>query len=335
MPNDPAKPYVLDPNLPIAKSWDLPLSNVASLPVLALGDEEKERHRIYSLALFALMRRYFNGNKNGPSGQYPWRAKQRQPDGRYAGGDYLGHNIGALAVDGNGEIIDFDFNHNQIFASSVEHAETRLVRRVFGLTQIYDNWQTRTSDRAQGYSTILSDVTLYTSLESCAQCSGVMALGEVKRVVFLQRDPGTYHIGNIMYSLTSSGPDKSIAPRPIPGSYVDFSYFDELNTAYADYYGKVADTPFWIPDAQGARPDTSRALTGFLCTDQALDIYQRASDEFRALVTSGATCPDWRPKDASGNDLPNALSNADALTQAARFVDYAGGAGRRGTPHHV
>src|SRR3981189_2447238 len=42
---------------------------------------------------------------------------------------YLGHNIACIAVDGNGEIIDFDFNHNDLFRSSAEHAESRMVRR--------------------------------------------------------------------------------------------------------------------------------------------------------------------------------------------------------------
>ena len=39
---------------------------------------------------------------------------------------YLGHNIACIAVDGNGEIIDFDFNHNDFFRSSAEHAESRI-----------------------------------------------------------------------------------------------------------------------------------------------------------------------------------------------------------------
>lgn len=325
MPYDPSKPYVLDPNLPIATHWDKPLSSVASLAPLTLTDAEKERHRIYALLLFALMRRYFNGNKNGSLGEYPWREKQRDTDGRYQGGDYLGHNIGALAVDGDGEVIDFDFNHNQIFASSAEHAEARLVRRVFSLTQLYDNWATGApaGDR-QGYSTILSDVTVYTSLESCAQCSGVMALGEVRDVVFLQRDPGTYHIGNILHALTSSG-DKSIAPRPIPGSDIDFAYFDELNEAYASYYAAVKDKPFWKPPAGQGKPDASRALTGFLCTDQALDVYQRAHDELFSLTLAS---PEFAPKDG-------ALTNAQALERATRFADYAIKRGRRGTPHNV
>ena len=55
---------------------------------------------------------------------------------------YVGHNIACVAVDGNGEIIDFDFNHNEFFRSSAEHAESRMVRRLFSLTDIFDSWKT-------------------------------------------------------------------------------------------------------------------------------------------------------------------------------------------------
>ena len=89
----------------------------------------------------------WNGNKFGESGDYgPWRAEQviGSADGGghlYAGGTYEGHNIAALAVDGEGRVeIDFDFNHNNAFDSSAEHAESRLVRRVFSLDQVYAPW---------------------------------------------------------------------------------------------------------------------------------------------------------------------------------------------------
>ena len=54
-----------------------------------------------------------------------------------------------------------------------------------------------TADRAFS----LQNVTLYTSLESCAQCSGVMSLGGVKQVVYLQNDFTAYMIGNIVVSI--------------------------------------------------------------------------------------------------------------------------------------
>ena len=46
---------------------------------------------------------------------------------------YLGHNIAAIAVSPTGRIVDFDFNHNELFNSSAEHAEARLLRRLFAL----------------------------------------------------------------------------------------------------------------------------------------------------------------------------------------------------------
>src|SRR5438128_12013135 len=116
---------------------------------------------------------------------------------------YVGHNIACVAVDGNGKIIAFDFTHNDFFRSSAEHAESRMVRRLFSLTDVFDSWKTgdRIGDRSHAFS--LQNVTLYTSLESCAQCSGVMSLGGVKQVVYLQNDFTAYMIGNIMFNLAN------------------------------------------------------------------------------------------------------------------------------------
>lgn len=337
-PDATPRPYVLNPNAPIARFWDKPLSTVATVPALDLREELKERHRIFALLLFALMRRFYNGNKNGSRGTYPWREKQREDDGRYTGSEYLGHNIGAVAVDAAGEVIDFDFNHNQIFGSSAEHAEARLIRRVFSLSQLYDGWETRgpaDPPRTRGYSTVLGGVTVYTSLESCAQCSGVMALGQVGRVVYLQRDPGTYHIGNILWNLTSrpagageQAEIKAAAPRPIPGSEIDFPYFDELNARYREYYGSVSQRPFY--QMEGRESDCSTALTCFLCTDAAFDIFDRARKEFFALPDGGLKYPDFQPE-----ATPRPMTNAEALGRAARFYDYASDVGRRGTPHNL
>lgn len=339
MSDDPM-PYVLRPDAPIATKWNKPLSEVATVPKFETTPEERERHQIYSLMLFGLMARFFNGNKKGPRGKYPWRTKQLEDDGaRYKGGEYLGHNIGALAVDGNGEVIDFDFNHNQIFGSSAEHAEARLIRRVFSLSQIYDNWETRKpgdSSYAFGYSSVLSNVTVYTSLESCAQCSGIMALGQVDRVVYLQRDPGTYHIGNIMWNLTaqqSGGEEaqtKAMAPRPIPGDEVGFKYFTELNEKYRAFYKDVDDDAKDKPFHVGKSIDKSGSLTNFLCCDETFDIYDRARKEFFDLAKKGAKHPDFRPKGSK-----SALTNQQVLDHANKFYDYASRAGRRGTPHNL
>ena len=76
-----------------------------------------------------------------------------------------------------------------------------MVRRLFSLTDIFDSWKTGQPIDGKSKAASLRDVTLYTSLKSCAQCSGVMSLGGVKQIVYLQNDFTAYKIGNIMFDL--------------------------------------------------------------------------------------------------------------------------------------
>src|SRR6478735_1018988 len=109
----------------LADAWTKPLSEFATLPAAEIEPGLRERHTIYSLLTMAVVASQFNGNKHGDRGDYgPWREGQV-----------------ALAVDARGTIVDFDFNHNEVFNSSVEHAESRLVRRLFGLAQVFDPWR--------------------------------------------------------------------------------------------------------------------------------------------------------------------------------------------------
>ena len=172
---------------------------------------------------------YWNGNKYGHGVVYPLNEPVPDEASRLAG-DYIGHNIAALITDADGHIIDFDFNHNEIFNSSVEHAESRLLRRVFSLCQIQDSWESGVSVEDKYYATALKGASLYTTLESCARCSAIMALAQLKQVVFLQTDPGEYFVGNIMRNMTE-GPYLQ-SPAPIPAKWFSLPYFESLDTAY-------------------------------------------------------------------------------------------------------
>jgi tRNA(Arg) A34 adenosine deaminase TadA len=336
-------PPVLSPDEPLAKYWKQPVANVVYLPPYDITDVRKEQHKIYSLALMSLLRQYWNGNKNGSTGIYPWRQNQiwAQQDGikiykRSADPpdskrlDYLGHNIACLAVDGNGDIIDFDFNHNNVLSSSVEHAESRLVRRIFSLTQLERKWELATEEGGHpsqpAIATTLDNVTIYTSLESCAQCSGIMTLAQVKEVVYLEKDFGAYGIGNIMYNLSVISPGKRtgiLAPRPIPACDFDvkgtaraFPYYDELCEGYKDFYSKVTNKPFWKASPKDQQPDNHQSVTSFLCTDNAFNIYNRAHQEFL----------NYKADFASNKELPD---------KARKFVERMVLIGRRGTPHKL
>jgi tRNA(Arg) A34 adenosine deaminase TadA len=355
----PAAP-VIDSDAPLARYWQQPVYQLAEVDLTTAAqdlaaEQIKERHRIYCLLLMKLIHRFWNGNKHGPIGLYPQREAQREETQdphsasfRYRGDTfespdplrvrwdrYLGHNIACLAVDGKGEIIDFEFNHNDLFRSSAEHAESRMVRRLFSLTDIFDNWKTGEAIPSKSRAFSLTDVTLYTSLESCAQCSGVMSLGRVKQVIFLQRDFTTFVIGNIMYNLAGrDGDGLPLAPLPIPASAIDLPYFDELNAEYTAFHDALLEAKkrddksaaFFV--APGVRSvDYSPSITSYLCTDSAFSIFRRGGNEFDNMRV-----PDDNLKNAEDNGV---WTNGKCLDEARRFFQYADVEGYRGSPHKL
>lgn len=302
-----------------------------------IDEGSKERHRLYSLLLMSITKFYWNGMKRGRNGEYPLNPKKH---GKYEFSDYLGHNITSLAVDGYGDVIDFEFNHNKLFNSSAEHAESRMVKRVYTLTQINDSWKTTINDLKpkDDYNTF-EDVTLYTTLESCSQCAGIMALARVKEIVYLQTDPGMYLIGNILRNLTrkiTSIPDSNgslTSPMPISGDNIDFPYCIQLNTAYKNFQEDVKSTPFFIPENSQDKKDSSPSITSFLCTQRAYQVYDEAFKEFEHISEQLLKFPDYKPKDKDGVEIENARSNKFVLAEVKDFYVYATKSGKRGTPH--
>lgn len=303
------------------------VSELVAQPDCKLEEAMKERHRIYAHLLMSIMRPYWCGMKQGRDGIYPLNPSEARGDvGNYLDSDYVGHNIAAIAVDGDGNVIDFEFNHNDLFNSSAEHAEARLVQRVFSLVQIHDSWNVRrVENKPQRYATVLNQVTIYTSLESCSQCSGIMALGAVKEVVYLQRDPGMYFIGNILRRLTE-GTDLQ-APLPISGEMIGMPAFGELNTAYSKF---AADQTMKVGAPFYQRPmghlQFTPSLTSFLCTKAAYDVYRKVETAFDMLTAADLEYPAFQPH-------ADANTNLKCLEEAQNFRNYAVQKGRRATPH--
>ena len=96
--------------------------------------------------------------QGGPLGAYPWRAKQidrRRRTDRYRGdmADEPGsrpHQLGPLSRPqhrlrrGRRQRRDhrLRFQPQRFFRSTAEHAESRMVRRLFSLADIFDSWRT-------------------------------------------------------------------------------------------------------------------------------------------------------------------------------------------------
>jgi tRNA(Arg) A34 adenosine deaminase TadA len=308
-------------NPQLAKYWNLPVSTLCTLqPPISVQPEMQERHRLYQYLLMAIGWFYWCGYKDGRFGTYPWNDPPTNADPVWLSSDYRGHNIVALAADAQGHVVDFDLNHNKLFNSSAEHAEARLVRRLYGLASVGGAWAP--TDPASSSGSTLLGFTVYTSLESCAQCSGIMALAGVSQVVFLQQDPGEYLIGRILHNLT---PPSFQAPLPISGYDIALDEFTTLNTDFTTFTQKVASTPFWI-SADGSQKDTSPSITSFLCTGQARGVYRSGGEK----LPDALDYPNYTPPGISG-----ALSNGQVQSACEDFLDYAVKVALRGTPHTI
>lgn len=301
-----------------------------------LEEAHQERHRIYASALADLTRHYWCGNKYGLAGTYPQNPDASTWQGHcpYLGNEYRGHNIAALAVDHDGYIIDFDFNHNALFDASTEHAEARLIKRVFSLTQLQDSWNVASADNpADKYSNALSRVTVYTTLESCTQCTGVMMLGRVREVVYLQSDPGMYRIGDFLHTLTARKEKEDFirAPEPISASGIGTPIVDDLDAAFGAFVDERDTGPaFYV--YPGGREKRTSSITSFLCTEAALTAFSKLADR---LEGDDLEHPDFKPvcDEDSAECVNRKLSNSAAKKEATDFVSYAKTKGHRGTPH--
>jgi tRNA(Arg) A34 adenosine deaminase TadA len=314
---------------PLKERWNQTVGELTELPSLNLDEGQKERHRIYCLLLMSLVDFYWNPLKRGRQGKYPLNDQPGPQGGPFEEGDYQGHNIAAIAVDAHGRIIDFEFNHNVLFDSSAEHAESRLVRRVYSLARLSDSWSPLSllgTPATSSKYVNLSDVTIYTSLESCTQCAGTMALAQIREVVYLQTDPGMFWIGRILRNLTV---EALRAPRPIAGAEIDFPYFSALDETYGSFARSLSQVkPFFI--SCDGKVDATPSMTSFLCTSRARDIYRQASSEFQGNAQSVRLAYPNSKSSGGGDDT---LTNADVMTEALDFFRYATTRGRRGTPH--
>ena len=235
-----------------------PVSELIEISDIALTEEDIERHNLYMLLTLCMVYDNWCIYKNNPDVVEAYQ--QVAPDHEFS--EYVGHNIGALLVDAEGEIVTYGFNNNHLHNNSTEHAETRLIRKAL---RIYNRRNYKTGEGESGYWKILKGHTVYTSLESCSQCSGIMDLANIEQVVYAQVDPGQGHIGNILYNLHRDE-GLSGAPKPIKADFLPI--FGQIEDAY-DHFGGIAQS-------QGSRRP---GATKFLRSTQAFTVYRDAADQ--------------------------------------------------------
>jgi tRNA(adenine34) deaminase len=167
-----------------------------------------------------------------------------------------GHNIGAVLVVSQGTLVYWARNCNHITKNGTQHAEVRLMLGYLSKVQTYN----------------LKGCTVYTTLEPCAQCSGMMILQSVQRTVYGQTDPG---FGKAIerLDLDSSALPNGFRPypRPVNSDKSKSTICAELDDAYAKVGGSI---------------------TGFLLSPKAKLIFEKAHQQ---LLTYKLLHPENEP----------------------------------------
>jgi len=188
----------------------------------------EERDDIYTLMAYAVV------HKN-------WQTKSTSSGGR-------GHNIGSVLVDPDGKVVSWARNCNGATSNGTQHGEVRLMTQYQSKKKLYN----------------LKSHTIYTSLEPCAMCSGMMVMQNVGRTVYGQTDLG---FGKAMERLQYSSAKYKPYPRSenLPSEPAKNGVRVQIDEKFAKYNQE-----------QGGKANITEWLRG----SEAEELYRNATAEF-------------------------------------------------------
>lgn len=201
-------------------------SLVLAPSAFALGSgvsaQQAERDDIFSLAVLDMVYRDWQSSSNG-----------------------RGHNIGSILVDSQYRPIFWARNSVTVTGNATQHGEVRLIQAFLD---------------CQGVGKYMSGYTIYTTLEPCAMCTGMIAMTQLDRVVYVQADP---EFGHALAGL----------------KHVGFPRLFQQDTVNASVQKQKLEAGW----AQYRTAHEGSAITDYLLSDGAADIYRSASADLARL----------------------------------------------------
>ncbi len=187
--------------------------------------ESEERDEIFMLLSYALV------HQDWQSGSIP-RFERR------------GYNIGSVLVDPDNNVVKAALNSVTSHNNSTQHGEVRLMQHFLKESDHYN----------------LDGFTIYTTLEPCAMCAGMMVMTNVDKVVYGQSDVDfAKALERLAFDSTSIN-GYSPYPRKVTTIKNNSSISKKLDQAFESFL-KNSDEKF---------------LSRFLVTDQAEEIFGEA-----------------------------------------------------------
>jgi tRNA(Arg) A34 adenosine deaminase TadA len=196
-----------------------------------LSPVELERDAIFSLAAYVVVYR-------------DWQTEDEA--------DPRGHNIGCVLVDNNNNPVAWDLNSNYRTNDATQHGEVRVMQ---------DYIRKSGNKYLEGY-------TIYTTLEPCVMCSGMMSLTKVGRTVYGQTDEN-YPQGVVGFGRAI---ERLKLDSTAIGGYPPYPRTPDRSDASPLSYRTALDDEF----SHG----TETNITVFLTSERARRIYEEAAERF-------------------------------------------------------
>ncbi|MGB0221505.1 MAG: nucleoside deaminase [Sinimarinibacterium flocculans] len=226
---------------------------------LPVPDSIDREHPMLMLLAYAIVHAHWQGGDTAPS-------------------DYRGYNIGSVLVDPNGIPVHAAVNANTCSVDGTQHGEVRLLR---------DFLSSSAARYADGYS-------VYTTLEPCVMCTGLMTMAKVSFVVHGQLDPefgGAHDRLNVGVSRSANIPDSAgpewrrAYPRLFSMKGSSTSIRQSLEMAYRE--AKLADSSLfvgtWLHSQQAERlfAEAHRQFCNYSLTSPYERAVRTAADSLR------------------------------------------------------
>jgi len=160
--------------------------------------------------------------------------------------DRRGYNIGALLVNPEHHPVHFDLNCINSTDNATQHGEVRAITSYITAQRCFN----------------LSGYTIYTSLEPCVMCAGMITMVAIDRAIFGQHDVA---YSKAFERLTLDlGTDVHPYPRVVQAQASSLKFCRQLDEAYQNFL----------------KVDNEKVLAKFLASQKAKDIYKQANEAF-------------------------------------------------------
>ncbi|MCK6542442.1 deaminase [bacterium] len=180
-----------------------------------------------------------------------WQTNSDPSNGQFM----RGYNIGSVMIDWNDTSIAYALNCVGCFNNGTQHGEVRVMQQYSFCTGNY----------------YLENCTIYTNLEECAMCAGMMSLEKVPLTIYAQHDPcfggALQRLLLNSKSLPGGYPPYPRVTKPV-ASKLDF--YQAINNAYAQYCGSG--------DVCNCN------IVAFLASSQAQMLYSNETNKFLAYT---------------------------------------------------